>query len=135
LGGKRAGDRRRGKCPMQTSELWHNITHSKIVSLKHYKATRTARQHMQRKIWLACSAETFISTNLSAPFGIKTDRRHTINRSSGCFFVKKKLYEKLLNRNRKWPGFFPQLYPHPPHMFKMEKINPSSLGCRNTSSD
>lgn len=56
LGGKDSGEEERGKCPGQTSELWLYITQLKIVGLKQYKATQTTQQHIQTKIWAACSS-------------------------------------------------------------------------------
>lgn len=39
LGGE-CREEKRGKRLVQMFELWHHITHSQVVGLKHYKATR-----------------------------------------------------------------------------------------------
>lgn len=50
LGGKEGRGEERVKCPMQTSEFWHYITHSEIVALKHYKATARTTTHANKNL-------------------------------------------------------------------------------------
>lgn len=121
LEGKDSGGEERGRCPVQRSELWLYITHSKIVGLKHYKATQTT-QHMQTKIWAACSSPLTYRRLLEQK---ATEDVSSTGHPAASLWEKK--FETLLNRNRKRPFFSPGSPPAPHTRSKWKRNKPIAL--------